>query len=408
MASIPNNAMRLARTPQAQWLAGAAGLLLVGFLIWRSGSNASGVDYETVAIDVGAVELSISATGSVKALVMVDVGTQLSGLITEMKVGFNDRVKAGDLLAVIDRAPYEAKATAAEAQLSTARADLGLKEAALLKAETQAGLAKRESARAAGMEPIAAISKQVADQAHTQKKLTASDIVIARAQLDMAKATVVQKEADLTQAKIDLQHTLIRSPINGVVIDRKMQVGQTVAAVYQTPILFQIAQDLTQIQLVAAVDEADVGVVRQGAKTSFTVEAYPNEVFSGVVDQVRLAATKTSGVVTYPVIIKAQNPGERLFPDMTATVRIVSDEKPDALRIPNEVLRFRPRGQGKGTISGKEGEATALWTLDALGRPLAHKVRLGLRGNAYTEIASGDLKAGDRVILRATNKGSAR
>lgn len=386
----------------ATFAIGAA--LLLAWLLWTQNISTSAVDYETVAIEKGEVARSISATGSVKALVMVDVGTQLSGLIVEMKVGFNDRVKAGDLLAVIDRAPYEAKATAAEAELSTARADLALKEAALIKAETQAGYAKRESARAAGMEPIAAISKQTADQAHTQKRLTATDIVIARAQMDMARATVAQKEADLTQAKIDLQHTLIRSPINGVVVDRKMQVGQTVAAVYQTPILFQIAQDLTQIQLVAAVDEADVGVVRQGAKASFTVEAYPSEVFSGVVDQLRLAATKTSGVVTYPVIIKAQNPGERLFPDMTATVRIVSDEKPDALRIPNEALRFRPRGQGKGTISGKDGEAATLWTLDRLGRPLAHKARLGLRGNAYTEIAGGDLKVGDRVILRARSK----
>ncbi len=377
--------------------------MLVGLLVWRQGSSAGGVDYETVVIDTGDVERSISATGSIKALVMVDVGTQLSGLITEMKVGFNDRVKAGDLLAVIDRAPYEAKANAAEAELSTARADLGLKEAALIKAETQAGYANRESARAAGMEPIAAISKQTADQAHTQKRLTASDIVIARAQLEMAKATVAQKEADLAQAKIDLQHTLIRSPINGVVVDRKMQVGQTVAAVYQTPILFQIAQDLTQIQLAAQVDEADIGVVRKGAPASFTVEAFPDEVFQGVVDQVRLAATKVSGVVTYPVMIKAQNPEQRLLPDMTATVRIVSAQRESVARIPNDALRFRPPGQAKGAgvASGKDREYVTLWTLDAFGRPSARTVRLGLRGNAFTEIAGGDLKIGDKVILRA-------
>jgi HlyD family secretion protein len=404
----PNFTMRLARTSLVRWGMIAASALLAGLLVWRPGTNAGGVDYETVAIDRGDVDRSISATGSVKALVMVDVGTQLSGLITEMKAGFNDRVKAGDVLAVIDRAPYQAKASAAEAELSTARADLGLKEAALLKAETQAGLAKRESVRAATMEPIAAISKKDADQAHTQKKLTASDIVIARAQLDMAKATVSQKQADLEQAQIDLGHTLIRSPINGVVIDRKMQAGQTVAATYQTPILFQIAQDLTQIQLVAAVDEADVGVVRQGAKASFTVEAYPNEVFSGVVDQMRLAATKTSGVVTYPVIVKAQNPGERLFPDMTATVRIVSARRTNALRFPNEALRFRPPGQAKGKASGKAGGEATLWTLDSAGRLIPHKVGLGLRGDAYTEIVSGDLKAGDRIVLRAPSTAGPR
>ncbi len=399
MASIRDWHLRL--TPR-QVVAAASSLCAASLAVflWQKGLDAMDVDYETVAIEKGDVTRSISATGSVKALVMVDVGAQLSGIITEMKVGFNDRVRAGDLLAVIDRAPYEAKANAVEAELSTARAELDLKEAALIKAETQAGYAKRESARAAGMEPIAAISKQTADQAHTQKKLTASDIVIARAQLASAKAAVVRREADLAEAKINLQHTLIRSPINGVVIDRKMQVGQTVAAIYQTPILFQIAQDLTQIQLNAQVDEADIGVVQPGARASFTVEAYPNEVFSGVVDQVRLAATKTSGVITYPVIIKAQNPSDRLYPDMTATVRIVSAEKKGVLRFPNEALHFRPAGQGKGGASGGAGDEATLWTLNALGRPLAHKVKLGMRGNAYSEIAGSELEAGDKIILR--------
>jgi HlyD family secretion protein len=239
------------------------------------------------------------------------------------------------------------------------------------------------------------------DQAETQSATAKDDQAIAQAQLESAKGTVAQREAELRQAQIDLDRTMIRSPINGVVIDRKMQPGQTVAAVYQTPILFQIAQDLSQIQIWAQVDEADIGAVRPGAPVTFTVEAYPNETFSGAVDQIRLAATRMSGVVTYTVIIRAQNPDRKLYPEMTATVRIVEARRDNVLSVPNEALRFRPPGESAaGNDAGGAGRAV-LWVQGANGKLIPRPGRLGLKGDRSTEILEGEIKAGDAVVLRA-------
>ncbi|HXW70655.1 MAG TPA: efflux RND transporter periplasmic adaptor subunit [Methylocella sp.] len=236
--------------------------------------------------------------------------------------------------------------------------------------------------------------------------ITKDDIAIAQAQLESSKGTVAQREAELKQAQIDLARTLIRSPINGVVIDRKMQPGQTVTAAYQTPILFQIAQDLSQVQIWAQVDEADIGAAHAGAPVSFTVEAYPDEEFSGEVEQVRLAATKTSGVVTYTVIIKAQNPDQKLFPEMTATVRIVSQRRENVLNVLNEALRFRPQGEAGSTRSARDADHVVLWLQGEDGKLSSQEVRLGLTGDHSAEILAGNLKAGDSVVLRAKSLNS--
>ncbi|MCI0466709.1 MAG: efflux RND transporter periplasmic adaptor subunit, partial [Beijerinckiaceae bacterium] len=272
--------------------------------------------------------------------------------------------------------------------------------AAIERAETRLAQDNRDKARYEALSPRGVVSQKTRETAQTQSGLAVADLAMARANLEQAKAAVAQREADVSQAQIDLDRTLIRSPIDGVVVDRRMQPGQTVAATYQTPILYQIAQDLSQIQISAQVDEADVGMVRPGAPVIFTVEAFPEETFTGSVEQVRLAAAKISGVITYTVIIRAQNPDLRLYPDMTATVRIVSARRENVLSVPNEALRFRPPGKAAEAKSSKAGGAT-LWAPGADGTLTPRQVQLGLRGDHATEIAEGEIKAGDSVALRA-------
>lgn len=388
--------------PGAKWaftllaLTAAITALAAGWHVWTQHRQSDVTAYETKPVSFGVVERSISATGSVKALVTVDVGSQLSGLIAGMKADFNDRVKEGDLLAVMDRAPFEAKLASATANLAVARADIGLREAAVTRARTRLAQDERDAARFEALSPKGVVSQKSSEGAQTQSGLARADVAMAAAQLESARAAVAQREADVSQAQIDLDHTLIRSPISGVVVDRRMQPGQTVAAQYQTPVLFQIAQDLSQILIYAQVDEADIGPVRPGAPVTFTVEAYPDQTFEGTVDQVRLAATKTAGVVTYTVVIKAQNPVQQLFPDMTATVRIVGARREKVLNVPNDALRFRPPVAG----SGGEADHPVVWTLGADGTLQRRLVRLGLKGDTATEVLDGELKAGEAAVVR--------
>jgi HlyD family secretion protein len=381
----------------AVFAAGLAALVAAAAWTYRDKAHDGAVAYETRPIGLGTVEKSISATGAVKALVTVDVGSQLSGLISEMKVDFNDPVKAGDLLAVIERAPFEAKTASAEANLAIARADVRQKEGAVAKARAQLVQATRDYARRAELAPMGHASLQQRDQSESLYGVAKAELAIAEAQIESAKATIAQREADLAKARIDLGYTLIRSPINGVVIDRKLQPGQTVAAEYQTPVLFQLAQDLSQILIYAQVDEADIGIVKRGAPATFSVEAFPHETFEGTVDQVRLAATKISGVVTYTVVIKAQNPDLRLFPDMTATVRIIGARRENVLAAPNDALRFRAPGAARGK---DQPEGPVVWVLDSAGVLRGNPVRLGLKGDSSTEIVGGDIRAGDAIAVR--------
>lgn len=385
--------------------AGALALFAVVFalIVWRFFSGGEGDAarlYQTRAVVPGVVERSVTASGAVKALVTVDVGSQISGPITEMKADFNSAVKQDDLLAVIDRAPFEAKVAAASANLAIAKAEVVRRQAAAAKIQRQLGLLDRDVGRYRTLAASAGVSRQQLDQAETQSGATRHELGAAQADLDIAKATVVLRQAELDQAEINLNRTLIRSPINGVVIDRRMQRGQTVTAEYQTPVLFQIAQDLSQILILAQVDEADIGAIRKGDRGIFSVEAFPDEEFSGVVDQIRLAVTRTSGVVTYTVVVRAHNPDMRLFPDMTATVRIVTTRRENVLNVPNEAIRFRPT---TAVIDGGEpivGQ-TQIWILDANNSMKPRRVRLGVKGDATTEILEGELQPDDAVILRA-------
>jgi len=342
-------------------IAGAALLLttLVWWL-WPGQQVAPTGEIETVTVDRGDITRIVSAVGSVRALNTVEVGSQLSGQIDRLVADFNTEVLAGDLLARIDPQTFERRVQEAEANLAVARANVSIQEAGIRKAEVNLGNAQREFERQQSLVERGLISDSALDLTESQFLSAQSDLEIARAQKRNAEASVLQREAALESARIDLERTEIRSPIDGVVIERAIDLGQTVAASLQAPLLFSIAQDLSEIQIEASVDEADIGSVTEGAPTRFTVDAFPDREFEGQVTQVRLAPVEQNNIVTYTVVITAENPGQRLLPGMTASIDIVTGVRENVLRVANAAVRFRPpedmiaeAGEGAGEQGGR-------------------------------------------------------
>jgi HlyD family secretion protein len=299
--------------------------------------------YDTTEISRGEIRRLVTTSGPVRAVVTVSVGSQLSGRIDKLSADFNSEVKEGDLLARLDDKTFAARVAQARADLIAAQAGLTNQEAARTKAEAVLRNAKRLLERQETLATKGVASTATLDTAIRDVDVATADIAVIDAQIANAKATIAQREAALKVAEIDLERTLILSPIDGTVISRTIDVGQTVAASLQAPELFKIAQDLRRIQIEAQVNEADVGAIREGNPVEFTVDAYPEDRFHGTVSQVRLAATELQNVVTYTVIIEARNEDRRLFPGMTANVQIETDRRRDVLRVSNDALRFRPR-----------------------------------------------------------------
>ena len=287
--------------------------------------------FRTEAVSRGEVSETVSATGDVSALTTVNVGSQVSGIIEKLYVDFNAPVTKGQLLATLDPRLFVAAQQKAEAGLASARANVQ-------KAQAAAADSQRLALRDRDLKARGLISQAELDTAVSTRDGNA-------ATLAGAKASVLQAQADRDQASINLAFTKITSPIDGVVISRSIDVGQTVAAAFQAPTLFVIANDLTKMQILANVDEADVGKVREGETAKFTVDAYPGESFSGTIRQVRQAATTTNNVVTYAAVIDADNPARKLRPGMTASVTIVAASKDGVLRVANAALRFTPPQQ---------------------------------------------------------------
>jgi HlyD family secretion protein len=330
-------------------------VVAVALVGWRlvGHSKATKVNYELAAVDRGMVEKSISSTGSVAALVTVDVGSQISGQISDLKVDFNSQVKKGDLLAVIDPQTYQQRVASAEADMAVAYAGLGTQQANLRKAQTTLDQNKRDYDRSKQLAEKQLIAQNALEDSRKALELSESDLTIAQAQIKNAEASVQTRKSSLEQARIDLSRTQIRSPIDGVVIQRSIDLGQTVAASLQAPVLFKIAQDLSQIRIEAKVDEADIGSIKQNDPATFAVDAFPDQQFRGQVAQVRLASTTVQNVVTYSVMIQAANPRQMLIPGMTANVRIVTDRRENALRVPNDAARFQPpQAQGRNNNQG--------------------------------------------------------
>ncbi|MFU8878056.1 MAG: efflux RND transporter periplasmic adaptor subunit [Wenzhouxiangellaceae bacterium] len=359
----------------------AAGLAAVAlaFWLWPRSESAGAEQITGEPVDRGDIVQMVSSVGSVRALNTVEVGSQLSGQLEELFVDFNSPVRVGDLLARLDPQTFERRVQEAQANLAVARANVTVQVAGIQRAEANLKAAEREYRRQQSLVERGSVSQSALDTTEAAWQSALADLAIAKAQVLNAEATVQQREAALDAARIDLERTEIRSPINGVVIDRAVDVGQTVAASLQAPVLFTIAQDLTEIQIEASVDEADIGSVREDAEAGFRVDAYPDDQFRGRVSQVRLAPNEEGNVVTYTVVITARNPNRRLLPGMTASIDIVTGRRENVLRVTNAGVRFRPpepiedagqgqaAGPGGGGFGGGRGGAEMAETLAEIG-----------------------------------------
>jgi len=339
-------------------LAGVAALAAaVWFFGFRdTGSAAAGdLQIETSAIERRDLQRVVASSGRIAPLVTVEVGSQLSGQIEEINADFNDEVTAGDLLARIDPQTFQTRVEEAQASLEVARAQVAVARANVQRSLAELNAAERAFARAEELRQRGTFSEAQYDAAETSFESARAGLAVSRANLRNAQATLQQRTANLESAQVDLERTFIRSPIDGVVIDRQIDEGQTVAASFNAPVLFLIAQDLSRIQIEAEIDEADIGQIDEGQAVTFDVDAYPGQDFSGDVVQVRLAANDEQNVVTYTVVIEAANPGGRLLPGMTANVTIVTGEVEGVLAAPNSALRFAPRGAAESLVVAAEG-----------------------------------------------------
>jgi len=322
--------------------------------------------YAIAEATVGSISRIVTTSGPVRPWTTVQIGSQLSGQIRRVLADFNSDVKEGDILAELDATMFEARVDQAEADLAMARAALAGQQATLVKAEAVLHEAEQSRGRQQALSQRGVTSQASLDTIVRDTRVAEAEIAVTRAQIENAQANVKQREALLNQARIDLDRTRISSPINGTVVSRTVDIGQTVAASLQAPELFRIAQDLRSIYIEAQVNEADVGAIAQGNPATFTVDTYPGRLFEGRVAQVRLAPNEVQSVVTYSVVIEASNADLKLFPGMTANVRIETARHDDVLRIPAEALRFKPSGAAataEGTDSrsgGRERETERL------------------------------------------------
>jgi HlyD family secretion protein len=325
--------------------------------------------FHTDAVTRGPISEIVNATGDVSAIVSVNIGSQDSGIIDKLYVDFNSKVKKGDLLATLDPRLFNAALEHAEANLASAMANVEKAQAAY---EDSVRIAKRdEELRASKLIAQADLDTATATRDGNKAALSA------------ANAAVLQAHADRDTAKVNLGFTRITSPIDGIVVTRSVDVGQTVAAAFQAPTLFLIANDLTKMQILANIDEADVGKVREGADAKFTVDAYPGETFTGRIQQVRQSPNTIQNVVTYPAVIDAPNPDGKLRQGMTASVTIVSAHKDDVQRVSNAALRWRPDDQGGSTPAPAAGQQKA---------PQARNPSAAARGNR--DVTQGNGRAG--------------
>ena len=384
---------------------------LIGGGIWYSQQRAAQNPeqrYKLLTLEKGDVTQTVSANGTLNPVVLVSVGTQVSGTVKKLYVDFNDHVKKGQPLLELDDALVSATERQSAANVANAQATLELAQA--------------NEARIRQLFAQEYVSKQEFDQSRQALKSAQAQLALARAQNDRDKA--------------NLNFTVIRSPVDGVVIDRVVDLGQTVAASFQTPVLIKIAQDLSEMRIDTSFAEADIGSLREGQKAKFTVDAFPSRNFIGDVQQIRLNPTNQQNVVTYNVRINVANPEQVLLPGMTAYVNIAVAQHNDVLLVPNAALRFKPAdaaekkpengqkpastaatspgdgggtaGKGSGDKKGKkrDGQSGTVYVL--VGEEIKPvSVQLGITDNRNTEIVGGDLKVGDRVITGENNNGNA-
>src|ERR1700680_3749826 len=425
---------------QSKWLI-LAGLLVAAGLFAFFGLNRSAqAQHFTAKVERGEIQDAVEATGTINAVITVQVGSQVSGTIAKLNVDFNSSVHKGDIVALIDPALFQGAVLQASADLDNAKANLVAAQANLEKAKATAVQTKADYDRTALLTKDKIMSQQQLDIAKANNASANAGGGGAVANVTQARAQVSQKEAALTVAQTNLNYTVIRSPIDGTVVARNVDVGQTVAASLQAPTIFTIAQDLTKMLVYTKTDESDVGNIRPGKQVSFKVDAFPKDTFHGVVGQVRMNATTVQNVVTYDTIIEFSNPELKLFPGMTAYVTIPVATVQNVLKLPNTALRYKPPmppeevlalykrygieasektesdppaapGGGSHAEAGLQNfsrasktETAIVWTLHPDNTMEPVKVSLGITDHSYTEITSvlkGALKEGDEVIIRS-------
>jgi HlyD family secretion protein len=318
---------------------------LGAFFLWQSSDrSADATKYKLAKVESGPLTAAVSATGTLNPVVSVQVGSQVSGQIKEILVDFNSPVKSGQLIARLDPETYQHRVRQAEADVDAARAAQGVQQAEVARARANLSNAQRDYERKKTLVEKNFISPAERDTAQNNLDAARASLASAEAQVRNGEAIVRQREAQLAAARVDLTRTSITAPVDGVVVKRSIEPGQTVAASLQAPELFVIAKNLTDMQVETSIDEADVGRVRLGQKATFTVDAFAGRHFEGEVRQVRKAATVVSNVVTYTVVISAANLDLTLLPGMTANVRIITAQKDKVLKVPNAALRYRPAG----------------------------------------------------------------
>jgi HlyD family secretion protein len=429
-------------------------LAVVGVASFWSG-EADEKQYLTGTAEIGTVDVAVSATGTVQPVTTVQIGSQASGTVAWIGVDYNSPVKKGQIIARLDPATVQTQIANASASVSSAQASREASageieaqqasidaaranvDAARARRDDAAALVKRyeglanvvaardiEAARTQAAEAVAQYNQSVAQLRQAEASLGS-----VRARREQANAALAQAQAQLQQASVNLDNTVITSPIDGVVVSRAVDVGQTVAASLQAPVLFTIANDLSKMQILAAIDEADVGQIREGLEVRSTVDTFPNDTFRGRVAQVRLEATTQENVVTYTAVVEVDNPDLKLRPGMTANVEISVERRENVLTVPNAALRFRPelsdedREQLRESIQARrggsssergdrqrsqrpEGNAAAdrqtVWVLTADKKLEPRRVRTGLTDGRVTEVVESDLREGDTVVTGQT------
>jgi HlyD family secretion protein len=318
-------------------------VLLVAVFVYAFASRSENkVQYQTASVQRGDIRAQVEATGTINAVTSVQVGSQVSGNIAKLNVDFNSQVKKGQLIAELDPTLFQGQLLQAQADLENARANAAAAKANLEKAKATATQTRADYNRTLGLTKEGVLSQQALDLAKSNAESSDASVSAAAAQVRQADAQVQQKAAQVTVAKTNLNYTKIIAPIDGTVINRAVDVGQTVAASLQAPTLFTIAQDLTKMLVYAKTDESDVGRIRPGQPVTFKVDAFPNETFRGQVQEVRMNATVVQNVVTYDTIVAFNNPDMKLFPGMTAYVTIPVAKADNVLKVPNGALRFKP------------------------------------------------------------------
>ena len=338
---------------------GVLALILVIFAACQLRPKDAKDPYRTAAVEQGDVTRAVSASGTLQALVTVQVGSQVSGLIKQVLVDYNSQVTQGQVLAIIDQDSYNSRVRQAQADLIASQATLAQQQAALNQTQAQAAVDLATYNRTRTMAEKGYESPAALDTAEAAYKRSLAGVESAKAMVNVQRARITQSQASLQSVQVDLSRTRILSPINGVVVNRAIDPGQTVQASFQAPVLFQIAQDLSKLQVKILVDEADIGQVREGQAVKFTVDAFPDQTFAGVVTQVRKQPETQANVVAYEVIAQADNPRGQLLPGMTANADIQIEQKTNVLKVPVAALRFKPIDQRQAAAAPRAGPGAA-------------------------------------------------